>query len=280
MDCCNHTSITFLGGDHLHRWYGCNDCGSVFEVSAHAMVTPKQAAEIMVYDLTRQAVLKFRSRHQKPPQPNAPSPPEPSCEGCKRPPWATTHVFTHTCGLAPKAPDGDVPGMVPIPDPARVYQDALTASLKDMSYKETLAATATSSRFGRDGLLLDVGVEIRGYDLGSPQDPFSAINSRILAGDEPTMLLSITTARFAEAMNILRAYLETHGIWCSTCHTLATRSLFEPSSLRLSTPLCERDADRILARGMDTSLMTDTPQAPLVRLLAVYDSLQKGPVAT
>ncbi len=49
---CNHTAIRYIctaPGIGSHRWYGCTDCGHVFEVAQHAMMTPEAACEVVRY---------------------------------------------------------------------------------------------------------------------------------------------------------------------------------------------------------------------------------------
>lgn len=44
---CNHQRIVFIASTYEHCWYGCDDCGFVFEVATHAMLLPERAIEYM-----------------------------------------------------------------------------------------------------------------------------------------------------------------------------------------------------------------------------------------
>lgn len=83
--CCNHASIEFICRSHVHqqsRWYGCLDCGSVFEVSEGKLMKPADAAKLLSHDddyKNQHEVASFRHRHEKRP------PPLPFCPGCDVP---------------------------------------------------------------------------------------------------------------------------------------------------------------------------------------------------
>jgi len=100
MTSCNHATITYLCtrlGSGGHRWYGCQDCGLVFEVAEHTMLSVEAAAALMPEDRearNQEAILRFRSRHApKPPEPRAGAW-APLCLACSRSVAGDTHSCT------------------------------------------------------------------------------------------------------------------------------------------------------------------------------------------
>ncbi len=57
---CNHARPELLANLAYHRWYGCNDCGAVFEVAEHQMIEPLRAAQILEFSPGRQEASKLR----------------------------------------------------------------------------------------------------------------------------------------------------------------------------------------------------------------------------
>ncbi len=61
---CNHTRIEYLvRAERNYRWYGCSDCGYMFEVAEHTMVTAEKALELLMNTAdSLAAVHVFRQR--------------------------------------------------------------------------------------------------------------------------------------------------------------------------------------------------------------------------
>lgn len=91
---CNHTRIEFIcrpPSSLHHRWYGCLDCGAVFEVAEQTMISPEKAAKILprAIDYKEQhKVASFRAEGIERPAEL------PFCPGCDAP---HAGLGGHTC---------------------------------------------------------------------------------------------------------------------------------------------------------------------------------------